>query len=118
MSQEKGFAAEKEARNYLVAQGLQWIASNYRCRWGEIDLIMCDQAYMIFVEVRARTNLAFGGALASVTYTKQQKLLKTASHYLLSNKLFNKYPSRFDVLSFEGKPARIEWIKNAFGVDF
>ncbi len=116
MSQQIGFIAEEQARNYLLSQGLQWVQSNYRCRWGEIDLIMREKSYWVFVEVRARRSTAFGGAIASVTSSKQQKLLKTASYYLLSHKILNKQPSRFDVVSFEGLPAKITWIKNAFGL--
>lgn len=117
MSQKIGLAAEQQAQSYLIAQGLKWIASNYRCRWGEIDLIMSEGDYLVFVEVRARSSKSFGGAIASVTYSKQQKLIKAASHYLLVNKIPNK-PARFDVLSLEGVPLQVDWIKNAFGLDY
>ena len=118
MSQKIGFLAEQHARDYLTSQGLQWIESNYLCRMGEIDLIMRDSDYMVFVEVRARASNSFGGAVASVTRSKQQKLIKTASLYLLVNKLYDKQPIRFDVLSIEGVPPSISWIKNAFGSDY
>jgi len=118
MSLKTGFAAEQRARDFLRAQGLQWVESNYRCRWGEIDLIMREKNCLVFVEVRARASGAFGGAAASVTYNKQQKLIKTATIYLLSKKLHDKQPIRFDVLGFEGKESEIQWIKNAFGLDF
>lgn len=118
MSLKEGFAAEQQARTYLLAQGLQWIESNYRCRWGEIDLIMREASALIFVEVRARASLAFGGAAASVTYQKQQKLIKTALHYLSSKKLHDKQAVRFDVLALQGKEPEFEWIKNAFGSNF
>lgn len=114
MSQKAGALAEQHAREYLIAQGLQWVDSNYRCRLGEIDLIMRDGVYLVFIEVRARASKAFGGAMASVTYSKQQKLIKTASLYLLVNKLHDKQAIRFDVLALEGTPPRIEWVKNAF----
>ena len=118
MSQQTGFIAEKKACTYLLSQGLQWIESNYRCRYGEIDLIMLDERYLVFVEVRARSSSSFGGAAASVTYAKQQKLLKTASFYLLSKKLHDKQPIRFDVLGLEGVNPEIDWIRNAFGLGF
>jgi putative endonuclease len=114
MSQKIGSAAEKRACAYLLSQGLQWIESNYHCRWGEIDLIMREKDFLVFIEVRARTSAAFGGALASVTYHKQQKLIQTATHYLLEKKLYNNQPARFDILAFEGVASRIDWIKNAF----
>lgn len=118
MSQQIGFAAEEQARNYLRAQGLTWLESNYRCRLGEIDLIMRDKEYLVFVEVRARASSAYGSGVQSVTPSKRQKLLRTATLYLQTKKLYDKQPSRFDVLSLDGAPSQITWIKNAFGVDF
>ena len=118
MSLHVGFVAEKQARNYLCKHGLTWLESNYRCRLGEIDLIMRDREYLVFVEVRARASNAYGGAVQSVTHSKRQKLLRTATLYLQTKKLYDKLPSRFDVLSLDGVPPQISWIKNAFGVDF
>ncbi len=118
MSVVTGLAAEQQARTYLIAQGLQWIESNYRCRWGEIDLIMRENNYLVFVEVRARASRSHGGAAASVTFSKQQKLIKTATNYLLSKKIYDKQPTRFDVLGLEGKDMEVDWIKNAFGLNF
>ncbi|CEK12227.1 YraN family protein [Legionella hackeliae] len=117
-TRQQGLAIERQAQTYLVAQGLKWIRSNYQCRLGEIDLIMQDGIYLVFVEVRARTSAAFGGAAASVTYRKRQKIIKAASYYLMVNNLTDKQPSRFDVLSFEGEIRQVNWIKNAFGLDF
>lgn len=118
MSLKIGFTAERQACSYLRAQGLRWIESNYRCRWGEIDLIMQDKEYLVFVEVRARASSCFGGAVASVTYAKQQKLIKTATTYLISKQILDKQPIRFDVFGLEGTDLQINWIKNAFGLDF
>ena len=114
MSSQVGNKAEQRARDYLIAQGLHWLESNYRCRWGEIDLIMREQSYLVFVEVRARSSAVFGGAIASVTYGKQKKIVKAATHYLLANKRYNEQPIRFDILGFQGKELQIEWIRNAF----
>ena len=118
MSQKIGFLAEQQARDYLTSQGLAWLESNYRCRMGEIDLIMRDGDYLVFVEVRARRSNSFGGAAASITYSKQQKLLKTASLYLVEKKWQDKLAARFDVLSLDGTPSSITWIKNAFGSNY
>ncbi|ASQ44594.1 YraN family protein [Legionella clemsonensis] len=117
-TRKRGLAIEQQAQVYLEAQGLKPVISNYQCRLGEIDLIMREGNYLVFIEVRARASAAFGGAAASVTYRKQQKIIKTASHYLLRTKLTDKQPIRFDVLSFEGETPQINWIKNAFGLDF
>lgn len=118
MSLQSGLKAEQQARAYLIAKGLEWISSNYRCRFGEIDLIMREENFLVFVEVRARTSSSYGGAIASVTYSKQQKLIKSAEYYLQINKLYHKQAARFDVLALEGNSRQIEWIKNAFGLDF
>lgn len=116
MSLNTGMAAEQRARDFLIAQGLHWVESNYRCRWGEIDLIMQEQDFLVFVEVRVRSSMQFGGAIASVNYFKQQKLVKTAAHYLLIRKKYNKQPVRFDILGFEGKEQQIAWIRNAIEI--
>lgn len=114
MSISAGLAAEEIARDYLIEQGMKWVESNYLCRLGEIDLIMRDKDYLVFVEVRSRVSAAYGGAIESITYGKQQKLLRTASLYLLVNKLHDKVAVRFDVVCIEGKPPRLNWISNAF----
>ena len=118
MSQKIGFLAEQHARDYLITQGLHWIDSNYRSRMGEIDLIMRDGEHLVFVEVRARASNAFGGGMVSVTFSKKQKLIKTANLYLLANKLQDKLPIRFDVLSIDGASPTITWVKDAFGADY
>ena len=118
MSRKIGALAEQHACDYLISQGLQWVVSNYNCRMGEIDLIMRDGVYLVFVEVRARSSNAFGGAMTSVTYNKKQKLIKTALMYLTTHKLQDKQAVRFDVLGMDGVPPRVTWIQNAFGSDF
>ena len=118
MSIVAGFKAENKAREYLIEQGLHWRESNYRSSFGEIDLIMQDNLNLIFVEVRQRTSSAYGGALASVTFSKQQKIIKTAHHYLLVKKIRERFPIRFDVLAFDGEDLKIQWVKNAFGLNF
>ncbi|WP_115304102.1 YraN family protein [Legionella beliardensis] len=114
MSQQLGFAAEQQACHYLLKQGLSLLVNNYRCRWGEIDLIMKDGNYLVFIEVRARSSSMFGGPFASITLTKQQKIIKTANHFILTKKWGDKYPVRFDVVGIDSRLQNIEWIKNAF----
>lgn len=107
----KGPWAENYAYDYLQQQGLTPITRNYRSQVGEIDLIMQDQEELVFVEVRYRKNDHFGSALESVTYSKQQKIIKTAELYL--QKHYRSYPPcRYDILSITG--SRLEWLKNAF----
>ena len=118
LTQETGQLAEQQALDYLKDQGLKFVARNYRCRLGEIDLIMRDNAYLVFVEVRARVSAGFGGGLASITYAKRQKIIKTTSHYLLTNKILDQHPIRFDVISLDGTNGTITWLKDAFDVDY
>lgn len=115
-TQQLGKKAEEFACQYLLNHGLKLVDRNYQCRVGEIDLIMQDEKYLIFIEVRYRQNIYFGNGVESVTNTKQKKLIKTASYYLQQKKLDEKINCRFDVVSLSLKKLtpELEWIKNAF----
>lgn len=113
MSKQIGTLGEKTAKNYLLQQGLQWVESNFSCRMGEIDLIMLDDAYLVFVEVRKRRSAIYGGALASVDQKKQLKLIRVAQHYQQARPLYKQYACRIDVVAIEGVSQQITWIKNA-----
>lgn len=106
-----GQSAESHAETFLKTHGLKLVARNWRCRFGEIDLIMQDGATLVFIEVRLRSRSDFGGAAASVTPAKQKKLLAAARQYLGALKTMP--PCRFDVIAFNGN-APPEWIQNAF----
>jgi putative endonuclease len=118
MSYVLGQCAEQQALDYLTAQGLRLVARNYRCRLGEIDLIMKDKLYLIFIEVRARVSVDFGGGLGSITYAKRQKIIKTTSHYLLTQNIGEQQAIRFDVVSIDGSSSQLTWVKDAFNVDY
>ena len=109
----KGAAAETLAAAFLQRQGLEITARNYRCRFGEIDLIARDGKTLVFVEVRQRKAENFGGAAASITHDKRTRLLRTARHYLAQDR--GEHPCRFDAVLLSGEPPRVEWIQNAFG---
>lgn len=117
-TQQKGQIAEDKALAYLQAQGLRLVARNYSCRLGEIDLIMCDKDSLVFIEVRSRVSADFGGGIASITYAKRQKIIKSATCFVLSDKAQSNLAWRFDVVSIDGKSAAITWIKDAFGLDY
>ena len=108
----QGVKSENLALAYLQAQGLSLICQNYYCRFGEIDLIMQDQDTLVFVEVRYRKNNDFGGALASITKQKQNKIIKTAKHYLAQ--LENEPYCRFDAIAISQQSTIPQWIQNAF----
>jgi putative endonuclease len=110
---KQGVIAEQLAAQYLQQQGLKLLHTNYRCRYGEIDLILLDGDTHVFVEVRLRSQSAFGGAAASIDTRKQTKLLKTAQTYLLTFKRVP--PCRFDAVLMQlADLQQIEWLKNAF----
>lgn len=114
----KGAEAERIAAAHLQQCGLMLIERNYRCRFGEIDLIMADADALVFVEVRMRASHAYGGAGASITPAKQAKLIHTARHYLST--LGREPACRFDAVLITGMQRdennyKIEWIQNAFG---
>jgi putative endonuclease len=108
----QGFEAEQLAATFLQQQGLKLLESNYRCRFGEIDLIMQDGKEVVFVEVRLRSNGAFGGAGSSITPAKQHKLALTAQDYLMRH---GTSACRFDAVLLTSLDTRqLEWIRNAF----
>jgi putative endonuclease len=114
-----GIAAEQLAATFLMQHGLKLITQNYHCRFGEIDLVMQDGKTLVFVEVKLRSSNQFGGAAASITPQKQQKMIFTAQHYLQTQKLGD-VPCRFDVILMQSADLaatdlkHIEWIRNAF----
>ncbi len=106
-----GQSAEARAEAFLQSRGLTPLARNWRCRFGEIDLIMQEGPTRVFVEVRLRSREDFGGAAASVTVAKQRKLLAAARQYLATLPVLP--PCRFDVVAIHGDTAP-DWIRNAF----
>ena len=110
---EHGALAEEAAADFLSGRGLRLLERNYRCRFGEIDLIMTDGRPLVFVEERYRRNMSFGGAGESITATKREKLLRAARHYMAASKGFP--ACRFDAVLLNGDTKELEWIENAFG---
>lgn len=114
---EYGQQMEQLARRYLESQGLSFREANYHCKMGEIDLIMIDGDSLVFVEVRFRTNADYCPPLESITRAKQRKVIKAASHYLLSRFNSHDIACRFDAVGITQSHCsepKIEWIKNAF----
>lgn len=112
--QTLGYDAEEKACAYLKSQGLILIEQNFQLASGEIDLIMQDGEYVVFVEVRSRER-DYREALESITSAKQHKVIKTAMLYLLEKNCFNKVDCRFDVIVTDN--TEIHWIKNAFSIE-
>lgn len=112
----QGAHAEELACRFLLRQGLRLITRNYRCRRGEIDLIMQDRDNLVFVEVRYRRQSRYGSGLESVTLRKQRRIVLCAAHYLQCHPRAARRAARFDVVALEPDTngTRIEWIRNAF----
>lgn len=106
-----GADKERLACDYLQRQGLALLTRNYRCRLGEIDLVMRERGTLVFVEVRFRTSDRFGSAAETVDTHKQRRLAAAAAQYLGQHP--TTLPCRFDVLALGGD-GRIDWIKDAF----
>lgn len=110
---KSGADAEQIAARFLQQQGLKLLQQNYRCRFGEIDLILQDGATLVFVEVRMRRRSDFGGAAASIDGAKQARLIRAAQHYLAT--LGHTPPCRFDAVLLQSTDGKaLEWVKDAF----
>jgi len=114
---QRGAAAEELAAQYLKVRGLKILARNLRCKAGELDLVCLDDGVLAIVEVRQRGSAEFGGALASVTWSKQRKIIRAAQFFLRREKRWSNLSMRFDLVAIEGLPDgahRIDWVKDAF----
>ena len=112
-----GHAVEQLECKYLEERGLELLERNYRCRHGEIDLVMLDQDCLVFVEVRFRSTGTFSSAAATVDRRKQDKLIRTAEMYLATRPECADRTARFDVVGVDGRASgnpSVEWIRDAF----
>lgn len=114
-----GRMGEEAAAKFLKKNGYKIVAQNYRCRWGELDIIAKDDDALVFVEVKTRGSDAFGTPGASVDAKKQQRMLTASSIYMSENGIaVDDTPIRFDVVEVEtsrGKVNKVGIIKDAFG---
>jgi putative endonuclease len=106
--QRLGMQGEDDALAHLTLHGLTLVARNFLCKGGEIDLIMRDGAHLVFVEVRRRADARHGGAAASITARKQQRMVRAAQVYLL--RCATLPPCRFDVVAIDG--GQLRWLRN------
>jgi putative endonuclease len=112
-----GKEGEEIAESYLTKKGYRLVERNYRCRGGEVDLIVLDRRVIVFVEVKARNDASFGSPLESVHPRKQQRMTRAALIFLSEHKLHHR-DARFDVvgISFGGDKPAVEHVQNAFEV--
>ena len=116
---ELGAWGEDRAAEYLTAEGYCVISRNFRCRMGEIDLIVQKGDTLAFVEVKLRKNSRYGEAREFVTAEKQRKLRLAASYYLAGKSRMQTLQPRFDVLEIYAPngacgPVTINYLENAF----
>ena len=109
-----GRRGEDAACAYLERHGYKVVDRNYRCRWGEIDVIAVKGGTLAFVEVKTRHNLRFGTPGMAVTYAKQQKIRITALHYLQQHGGYNNISFEvIEILADDGK-AKLRHLPNCF----
>jgi len=112
-----GAWGEAKAAEFLRKKHYTLVAAGYYCKFGEIDLIVRDRKFLVFVEVKLRKNAKFAQALEYVDHRKQDKLRMTASMYLSENP--TKLQPRFDVIEVvkDGEKFKVRRIENAFTAD-
>ncbi len=114
-----GRRAEDAACRHLEHHGLRLLTRNYRCRVGEIDLVMLEGNTLVLVEVRSRSSVEHGGAAATVGARKQARLTRAARHLLLTRPELRSLAARFDVIAIDAArdgPPELTWIRDAFRV--
>ncbi len=107
-----GSAYEKLAGGYLLSLGYEILEYNFRCRFGEIDVVAREGEYLVFVEVKYRSSGKKGGPLEAVTKKKQQTISRAASYYCLTHGYGEGTPCRFDVAAVLGEEMTL--IRDAF----
>ncbi|MDB5986064.1 MAG: hypothetical protein JWR16_1117 [Nevskia sp.] len=116
----RGAAAEAQAQRHLEAAGLRLIARNWRCRGGELDLVMRDRDTLVFVEVRSRARSDYGSALETIDARKQARLTLAARSFLNQHPEHAARPARFDVVALDGaadQPQTLDWLRAAFDAE-
>ncbi len=112
MSWLRGVDAETRAQRFLEGRGLRLIARNWRCKGGELDLLMDDGSTLAVIEVRSRARSDYGSALESVDARKRSRLVHATQLFLVAHPEHAQREVRFDVVTVEG--TELQWLKAAF----
>lgn len=107
-----GTQFEQVAVQYICERGYVLIEQNFQCRTGEIDIIAKEKEYLVFIEVKYRTNTAKGLPQEAIDTRKMRKITRTAQYYMLINRIPMDTPCRFDVVIILNQ--EITLIQNAF----
>ena len=113
-----GRVGEEYIKELLISKGYKFVCSNFKSRFGEIDVIVRDDKYIVFVEVKTRKKGSLVGAFESITISKQKKIMRTAEYYLLKNPC--KLQPRFDAAAVEtdnGRIIAVDYLTDAFRVN-
>ena len=108
----RGTRYEELAATYLEHSRMHVIARNFRCRYGEIDLVAMDEGTLAFVEVKSRADASSGLPEEALSFSKRKTISRVADFYRVRYKIRSDTPCRFDVIAFEGETLR--HYKNAF----
>lgn len=113
-----GQLGEELALATLTANGLRLVTRNYRCKMGELDLVMLDGNTLVIVEVRCRSSKDYGGPAASVDWRKQKRLVLATEHLLMKRPELRRHPARFDIIAITTGAAdpKLDWIRRAFSL--
>lgn len=114
-AKNSGQIAEQFAEAFLRKQGLVFVARNFFCRTGEIDLIFLDKGTYVFIEVRYRAELTHGSAAESLAHSKLNKVRNSAAIWLQKHNKLD-HSSRFDAVLFDIKidEQHLTWLKAVF----
>ena len=110
---ELGRRGESEAKKYLEKQNYYIVTQNFRCDFGEIDIIATDKNELVFAEVKTRCSKKYGEAREAVNHYKKKHIKKAATYFIYKYKLENRFV-RFDVIEvyFEKERFVINHVKN------
>lgn len=129
-AQQLGKWAENYAKQQALQQGFTCISQNYRCRNGELDLILEKDNLLIFMEIKARSNTHYGHAVEMLTPQKQRHMMNAITHFLAHFPQYTHHDYRFDLFAIQfhqsinnlqelerlnqNRIFSYEWIENAF----
>lgn len=116
---QRGQAAERLAARYLLARGLRPVAANFRCRRGELDLVMTEGRVLVVVEVRFRLRTNVATPAETINPAKRRRIIRATENFLLRAPAHVGRPVRFDVVAITGEDSErtVRWLRGAFTAD-
>ncbi len=109
----KGTEQEMVAAQYLEEKGYVILEQNYRCRYGELDIVASKQEMLVIAEVKFRSGTGCGDPAEAVDARKQRKICRVTLDYLMRHPWYQEKPCRFDVICVYGD-GQIRHIEDAF----